>query len=141
MPRLMNNPLPIEFVQRGDNILLRFEEDDNERWIYMEQASQASTGGPSLLGHSTGRWDGDSLVVETTNIEAGRLDSGGTPFSSSIRLLERFTPNPDGSRLDYRLAVTDPDTFTAPFEVGRYWIWRPEIVVGEYRCEEEQEFD
>ncbi len=137
MPRLMNNPLPMEFVRHGDDILLRLEEDDNERLIHMGSDAEVP-GADALLGHSTGRWDGDSLVVETTGIAAGRLDGRGTPFSASIHLLERFTPSQDGSRLDYRITITDPNTFSEPFELGRYWIWRPEIEVGEYRCEEAQ---
>jgi len=55
-----------------------------------------------------------------------------------MQLVERFTPNNDGSRLDYRLTVTDPNTFAESFEVGRYWIWRPEMQVGAYDCEQDQ---
>ena len=91
-------------------------------------------------GYSTGRWDGDSLVGETTDIGASSLDGRGTPQSSSIHLHERFTPASDGSPLDYRLTVTDPITFTEPLEVERFWIWRPEIAVGSYACGEEHQF-
>ncbi|MCY3732459.1 MAG: hypothetical protein OXF98_14070, partial [Rhodospirillaceae bacterium] len=70
----------------------------------------------------------------TTNIEANVLDFLGTPFSSVIELVERFTPAADGSRLDYRLTITDPGTMTEPLEVERFWIWRPEIAVSRYDC-------
>ncbi len=138
MPYLMFNPLPMEFVREGEDILLRFEEDDNERVIYVNSDAANPSGANSLLGHSTGYWDDDSLVVETTSLEPNVLDVHGTPFSSSIQLIERFTPSEDGSRLEYRLQVTDPETFTEPFEVERYWIWRPEIAVARYACAEEQ---
>jgi hypothetical protein len=92
------------------------------------------------MGYSTGHWQGTTLVVETTNIEADRLDSHGTPFSSAIHLLERFTPAPNGSRLDYTVTLTDPNTFPSPVETGRYWIWRPEIIVDGYSCNEEDRF-
>ncbi len=138
MPYLMFNPLPMEFVHEGEDILLRFEEDDNERVIYMSSDAANASGANSLLGRSTGYWDDDSLVVETTSLEPKVLDVLGTPFSSSIRLIEWFTPSEDGNRLGYRLQVTDPETFTAPFEVERYWIWRPEIAVNRYACAEEQ---
>jgi hypothetical protein len=138
MPYLMYNPLPMQFVREGEDILLRFEEDDNERVIYMHSDAANASDANSLLGHSTGYWDDDSLVVETTGLEPNVLDVLGTPFSSSIKLIERFTPSKDGSRLNYHLRVTDPETFTAPFEVERYWIWRPEIAVARYACAEEQ---
>jgi len=138
MPYLMFNPLPIQFVRDGEDILLRFEEDDNERVIYMNSDAANAFGTNSLLGHSTGYWDDDSLVVETDGLQPNVLDVHGTPFSSSIQLIERFTPSTDGSRLVYRLRVTDPETFTEPFEVERYWAWRPEIAVDRYACAEEQ---
>lgn len=84
MPRLMTNPLPIEFVDRGDVILLRFEDDDSERLVRMRSTATDAPNEPTLLGYSTGRWDGDSLLVATTDIQPGILDSHGTPFSSQI---------------------------------------------------------
>ena len=140
MPILMVSPSPIEFVRQGDDILLRHEQNDSRRLIHMNSEPSGTPGEHSLLGYSTGRWDGDSLIVETTGIGANRLDARGTSHSSSIHLLERFTPTSERSRLDYRLTITDPKTFTEPFERERYWIWRPEIVVGSYACGEEQQF-
>ena len=143
MPYIMYNPLPMEFVRQGDDIVMRFEEDDNERLIHMN-ADPDSPPNPdvhTLLGHSTGYWEGDTLVVATTNIGANVLDFLGTPFSSEIRLAERFTPSVDGSRLDYQLTITDPETMTEPLDVDRFWIWRPEIVVSPYECGEDQRLD
>ncbi len=139
MPNLTGNPLPMKFVRQGGDILQRFEIDDNERLIHMSGDPGNDPNVYTPLGNSVGRWEGDSLVVETTNIESDVLDFRGTPFSSAINLLERFTPNSDGSRLDYRITITDPDTFTEPFELARYWIWRPEIPLGNYACGEEQQ--
>lgn len=138
MPYIMYNPLPMEFLRRGDDIVLSFEEDDNERLIHMNADPGDAPDVHSMLGHSLGHWEGDTLVVATTNLEASVLDFLGTPTSSAIQLVERFTPSADGSRLDYRLAITDPGIATEPFEVGRYWIWRPEISVSPYECGEAQ---
>ena len=88
----------------------------------MNSDAANASGANSLLGHSTGYWGDARLVVETDSLEPNVLDVHGTPFSSSIKLIERFTPSTDGSRLLYRLRVTDPETFTEPFEVERYWI-------------------
>ena len=143
MPYIMYNPLPMEFQRQGDDILLRFEEDDNERLIHMNADADSGPNADvdTFLGYSTGYWEGDTLVVATISMEANVLDFLGTPFSSAIHLAERFTPSVDGSRLDYTLAITDPQTFTEPFEVERFWIWRPEIAVSPYECGEAQRLE
>ncbi len=138
MPRLMTNPLPMEFVKNGDIVLQRFEENDNVREIFMTAAAERSPDEPKMLGHSVGSWEGSTLVVVTSNVAVDRFDNAGTPFSEDMRLVERFTSSEDGSRLDYTLQVSDPQTFTESFEVGRYWEWRPEIIVGAYDCERDQ---
>ena len=138
MPRLMANPLPMEFVREGDVVLQRFEENDNVRRIHMKVAS---TDGPDeflMLGYSTGEWDGSSLIVTTTKVTPERIDNSGTPFGPNMHLRERFTPSDDGSRLDYALQITDPETFTEVLSVERYWDWRPEITLGAYDCDRDQ---
>jgi len=138
MPRLMTNPLPMEFVRDGDLILQRFEENDNLREIHMQSGDQSPGTEYEMLGYSTGRWEGSTLVVSTTHVAVDRFDNAGTPFSEDMHLVERFTPSEDGSRLNYVLNVTDPKTFTKSFDVERYWIWRPEITVDPYDCDRDQ---
>lgn len=135
MPNLMVSPLPMEFVRGGDDILMRFEEDDAERLIHMSEGA-ALPRTHTLLGHATGHWDGDELVVETTHIDAPKFDGLGTPQSREIRTVERFSLNDAQDRLEYKLTVTDPLTFTRPVQMMRYWIWRPEITVQPWGCEE-----
>ena len=120
----MGTVLPMEFVRQRSDIVLRIEHDDSERLIEMSPEPEDALDGHSLLGRSTGSWDGDTLVAEMTNIEANRVDQHGTPHSSAIRLGERFTLSSDGSRLDYQLRITNRDTFTQSFKVARSWILR-----------------
>ncbi len=136
MPLLMITPVPIEFVQAGEDIRLRFEEDDAERLIHMTSDAGDSNVAPSLLGHSTGRWEGRTLIVETSKISFPYLDDRGAPQSPEVHLLERFTLSEDEDQLDYRVTITDPATFTAPFDLTRYWIWRPEVTVGRWDCQQ-----
>ena len=63
---------------------------------------------------SVGRWDGGTLVVDTTDIDYPHFDGRGIPLARGARVEERFTMNADGSRLDYTMKVTDPATFTEP---------------------------
>ena len=139
MPRLMANPLPMEFLVNGENILQRFEEDDNVRTIHLNGDDLESSMELSALGYSKGRWAGETLIVETTRLAPERFDDHGTPFSAELHLTERFSLSQNGNRLDYVLTVNDPSTFPAPFEMRRHWDWRPEIVVGSYNCEQDQQ--
>jgi hypothetical protein len=126
----------MEIVERGDTIELLIEEYDTRRVVHMRGSgvATAATAAPSPLGFSVGRFDGAALVVTTTKSSWGHFDSVGIPLSPDAVLEERFTPSADGARLDYTLKVTDAATFTAPVELKKTWIWRPEVTRGAYEC-------
>lgn len=133
MPLIMITPFPIDFVRQGDDILMRIEEFDARRLIRMtgdvvpqEELTQ--------FGYSRGRWEGTMLVVETDRIIAHYMDMDGAPQSDQITLVERFIPNEDYSRLDYRITITDPVYYSEPFELTRYFIWRPDMRVHPFEC-------
>jgi hypothetical protein len=136
MPTIMEQPYPMEIVDRGDTIELLIEEYDTRRVVHVRGAGVAAAATAPLtpLGHSVGRFDGAALVVTTTKSGWGHFDSVGIPLSADAVLEERFTPSPDGARLDYVLKVTDAATFTAPVELAKTWIWRPEVTRGAYEC-------
>ena len=135
MPYQMTSPYPIEFVRRGDDIVFYSELYDAERVIHMN-AERPATAPYSLLGYSTGRWEGATLVVETDRIDAPHFHGDGTPQSRAIELVERFTLNEAEDRLDYSLTITDPETFTEPQHFTKYWAWRPEVSREPYNCVE-----
>ncbi len=134
MPTIMEQPYPMEFVKQGSKILQRLEEYDTVRTINMYGSAQATRAKKTLLGRSTGRWDGASLVVTTTGISWPFIDPNGVPQSRSSTLVERFTPAPDGTRLQYTLTITDPETFTTPVVLKRAWVSRPGERVNKYNC-------
>ena len=134
MPTIMEQPYPIEFVNRGDAILLRLEEYDTVRTISMASSANVDSLPKTLLGRSKGRWEGDTLVVTTSRIDWPYLDSSGIPQGASSSIVERFTPTSDGTRLSYTMTVTDPATFTEPLELKRSWVWRPGETVKPYNC-------
>lgn len=133
MPLIMITPAPVEFVRDGDTIRMRMEEYDSRRTIYMN-ADAVPPAEPSQMGFSRGHFEGATLVVETTGIQAQYFDPDGVPQSAEIELLERFTPTPDYSRLDYSITVNDPVYFTEPFTLTRYFVWKPEMTVAAYNC-------
>ena len=134
MPTIMEQPYPIEFVKKGDSIVLRMEEYDTVRTVYMSANAAFEALPKNRLGRSQGHWEGKTLVVKTDRIDWPYLDSSGVPQSPGSTLLEHFTPSDDGSRLDYTLVVTDPQMFTEPVELKRSWVARPGEAVKPYNC-------
>ena len=91
------------------------------------------------MGDSRGRWDGDSLVVETTNFN-GRTGSywrngDGNPTSEALRLVERFRLR-DADTLEYQVHVEDPLTWTQPWTVAFPLTRDDDYVIYEYACHE-----
>ncbi|HUF73768.1 MAG TPA: DUF6152 family protein [Gammaproteobacteria bacterium] len=133
MPLIMITPAPVELARDGDTIRMRIEEYDSRRTIYMSDSAEPPDA-PTQMGFSRGRFEGETLVVETDRLRAQYFDPDGVPQSDRISLVERFTPNEDYTRLDYTVTVTDPVYFTEPFTLSRYFVWRPEMTVVPYNC-------
>ena len=136
IPNIMDTPLAIEFARLGDDIVLNLEEHDTQRRIHMTPNDAQPPASYSPLGYSTGRWEGRELVVETTRIDTPYMTIDGIPQSRAIRLTERFVMNASADRLDYTITITDPETFTEPFQLQRYLIWKPEMQLGAFECEQ-----
>jgi len=133
MPFIMEQPYPIELVDSGSEILLKMEEYDTVRHIKLDTNAPSATGA-TLLGDSRGQWDGDTLVVTTTNIGYRWFNGTGIPLGPGATIGERFTLNADGSRLEYTMTVADSSTFTAPVTLRKAWEWRPGEQVRPYEC-------
>jgi hypothetical protein len=138
MPTIMEQPYPMEFVRKGNDILLRMEEYDTVRTIVMKPDAKFEALPKTLLGRSRGTWEGETLVVTTNRIDWPYLDPSGIPQGPSSSIVERFTPTSDGTRLSYSMTITDPATFTAPIELKRSWVWRPDETVKPYNCIEQK---
>ena len=91
---------------------------------------------PTLLGHSVGRWDGSTLVVETGHINWRYFNQNGLQQSDAMELVEHFTPSEDGARLDYELTITDAALFTETEVVTKSWVWVPGDEVLPFDCTE-----
>lgn len=134
MPRLMFNPHPFEFVDRGATIALRAELYDQERTIHLDRAAPPADEPSSRLGYSVGRWEGRELVVTTTHVNWPYFDNAGTPQSGAVEIVERFTLNEEQTELAFRVTVTDPVTFTAPAVVEGKWLARGDTIAL-YDCQ------
>ena len=134
MPVMMDNPYPIAFTRQGDDIVLRLEEWDGVRVIHMGGGSGAEQPASTPMGNSMGRWEGDTLIVTTTNIDYPYFDSSGAPQSEQVEIVERFTLIDGESRLNYHITVTDPETFTTPAELTLHYVWEPGETIKRYEC-------
>lgn len=123
----------MEFVDRGDVISMRIEEYDHERLIDMT-GNAAGDQEAALLGRSIGYWEGDALVVETTNISWGHFNTVGIPLTAQALVTERFVPRDGGLRLDYELSVSDPTVFTETVNLSKYWIALDNVEIQPFEC-------
>jgi len=145
LARQMFAPHQLEIRQRGkDQIELRYGEWDARRTIYMDGRKHPANQAPSRLGHSVGRWDGDTLVIETSGIAANitaNLASWSTKHSDQLRVVERYTRSQDGKTLLLTATMEDPATLREPLVLKKIWRWAPEQQITPYEnCERPTEF-
>ncbi len=133
MPTIMEQPYPMEIVERDGNVVLLQEEYDTVRTIYLHHSEPHWTE-PRPLGYSAGRWEGGTLVVETTGIRWHHFNTRGIPLSDAVETVETFTLSDNGGRLDYTMTVTDPATFTEPVLLDKSWLWFPSVTVEPFDC-------
>lgn len=139
MPSAMAQPYPIELIDAGDKIILKIEEYDAVREIILNDAPNNAGKTPHHLGYSTGRWEDDTLVVNTSNIDFAYLDvlslPKPIPQSANVHVVETFKLREGGSYLDYTMLVTDPETLTEPMMFKKFWQYRPGTTVEPYECD------
>jgi len=133
MPNANLNPYPIQFLDEGHQIILRIEEWDAIRTIHMDAAVPDDVD-PTPLGYSTGRWEGETLVIETNHIDYPLLDDSGTPMSSDARILERYRVSDDDMRLDYEVTITDPAYLAEPAIWDAVWVWESGAQIKPFEC-------
>ena len=120
----------IRFARRGSDIVIENEYRDIDRLVHMSEPEPAARRAPAPLGWSTGRWDGESLVVTTTDIDWPYFQLyglEGVPQSTEMTIVERFTPNAAGTELTYDISANDPRTFTRTVTAEGYrtFRWQP----------------
>ena len=133
MPAIMRQPFPIELIDRGDTDRAQARRVRRRRVIHMGEGASADVP-RTPLGYSVGDADGNTLVVETTRLNEPYLNNIGAPMGPAAKLVERFAPTPDGTRLNYTLVITDPESLAAPIDGKRSWVWRPGESVMPFNC-------
>jgi len=135
MPGTMLTPLPIEFIDRGDQIDLQLTTFSVVRQIHLSAPSDYASIPMTDLGYSHGRWRGDSLEVHTSRIAWPYLDDNGTPQTENVEVLETFSLIDNGGRLRYTQTVRDPGSLARPMVVSWDFIDIGESQVAPITCD------
>jgi hypothetical protein len=131
-------PGPIKIIQTPGLILLRNEYENTFRQIYMDGRKPPADPEPLWLGYSVGKWEADTLVVDTVGFnDKGWLDGMGHPHSEALHVVERFTRR-DFGHMDVQVTIDDPKMYTRPFSVKFTDRLLPDSDVTEYFCNENE---
>jgi hypothetical protein len=130
----------IRLVQTPGLILTMHESPNSpHRMIFLDGRELPKDPSPTWLGYSVGRWEGDTLVVNSVGFnDQGWLDVGGNPQTESLRLTERFR-RPDFGHLEYEATINDPKVFTKPITIRTVKDYAADTEIMEDVCENERD--
>jgi hypothetical protein len=134
IPRAMYLPYPFEITQSATKVHMAYAFAQTARTIHLDPVDPAPA--DTWMGHSVGRWEGDTLVVDVSSFnDKTWFDRAGNFHSEALRLTERFTlATPDV--INYEVTIEDPKVFTRPWRIAMplYRRLEPNIQLIEYRC-------
>ena len=136
--RLHMVPLFRKYVQVPGLIVILNEHNASYRQIFTDGRPLPVDPNPSWNGYSSGKWDGDTLVVETTGFRDGLwLDTGGSPLTDAARLTEKFR-RVDYGTMEIELTIDDPKAYTKPWTIRVKHIIVPDSELLDYICLENE---
>ncbi|HTA46157.1 MAG TPA: hypothetical protein VK789_27120, partial [Bryobacteraceae bacterium] len=136
MPVIYGNSYQI--TQAPGYVAIRYEMVHDTRIIPLDKTSHLASNVHTYMGDPIGHWEGNTLVVETTNLNDKMgvgPNGGGLPYSEDTKLIERFTRMP-GNVINYELTVDDPKTYQAPWKVAFPITHEDGYKIFEYACHE-----
>jgi hypothetical protein len=125
-------------VQAPGYVAIRYEMIHEPRIIPLRGGSRVSAAIRQYMGDARGHWDGDTLVVETTNFTDQMsigFNGNGLRHSDQMRLVEHFT-RVDAGTIQWEVTIDDPKTYTKPFKMALPIRHQPDYHVFEYACHE-----
>jgi len=125
-----------QIVQAPGVVAIRNEMIHETRLVPLDGRPHSGSDMRSYMGDPRGHWEGNTLVVESTNFIGGRLSvGGGVSFSDQLHLVERFTRIADNA-IQYEATINDPKTFTASYTISLPITHDPGYQLFEYACHE-----
>ena len=130
--------LEIEISADDEIIFIRSENFDEERTIYMDGRGHPENGERFTTGHSTGRWEGDVLVVDTMNFADHRSPYQiGVPSGAQKHVVERYRLTEGGTRIALEFVLEDPEYLARPLTHSRELIYSPQLELFRFDCDPE----
>lgn len=132
------HPYPRRIIQTPGLTVLLFERDTAYRQIFTDGRALPEDPQPSFNGYSTGKWEGDTLVVQTSGIKDGTwLDVRGTPLTDAAKITERFR-RPSFGRLEIDITVDDAKAYTRPWSIHVDQAFAADTDILEFVCQENE---
>ena len=136
VPRATYHAFPFQIIQGTKHIMLVHEFAGAVRTVYMTDQTEAPA--DSWMGWSNGRWEGETLVVDTKGFnDLSWFDRAGNFHSEALHVVERFTPR-SAETLNYEVTIEDPKVFSRPWKMSMPLYKRVErnAQILEFRCVE-----
>ncbi len=136
VPKINAAPAPWKIVQRKDSVVIIYEAFNLWRQVFMDGREMAADANPTWMGYSTGKWDGDTLVVDTRGFNGKAwLDQLGRPSTDALHVVERFH-RMDLGHLQIQVTIDDPKAYTRPWTVTQGYHLLPDTELFEFICNE-----
>jgi hypothetical protein len=134
VPRAAYMPYPFRILQSASQIFIAYQYAGAVRNIYLEDIGPAPV--DAWMGQSVGHWEGDTLVVDVTGMNADTwLDRAGNYHTEALHVVERYTrTSPDV--ISYEATIEDPNVFTRPWTIRMPLYRRPDAQLLEFKCVE-----
>jgi hypothetical protein len=136
VPRAMYMPYPFQIIQNPKWIMIIHEYAGAVRTIYMDNHTEAPA--DSWMGWSNGKWEGETLVIDTTGyLDTTWFDRAGNHHSDALHTIERISAR-SAETLNYEITIEDPNVFTRTWKMSfpLYKHVEPNAQLTEYRCVE-----
>ena len=136
VPNIYTHAYPVEILQAPGRAIMFFEYDHFVRQIFTDGREHVKDANPTWLGDSIGKWEGDTLVVDSTGFnDKTWLDVTGHPHSEALHLVERMR-RVDHDTLMIDITIDDPQAYTTLLKTQRKYILKPAWNIMEYICED-----
>jgi hypothetical protein len=132
-----DNNNPYQFLQRPGEVVILYDYNHTSRIIPLDGRPHLGNHIRLFMGDSIGHWEGNTLVVDTTNFNGKIAYSREIPYlSDQLHVVERFTPS-DENTIDYEVMIDDPVLFTKPWKVAGFFLRAPKETQSlEFACAE-----
>jgi hypothetical protein len=136
MSRTVYGPWPIQLIQDNESLVFLAEQNSWFHVVPTDGRNYDQDLPPTWWGESIGHWEGDTMVIDTRNINGYvRVDTIGHPLSDKARIIQTFK-RVDFGHAEHTFTVDDPKTYTKPWTITETWTLRPNVRIMEYSCEE-----